>query len=102
LIDVRRVFSDDATEKLSFVPKPGADGKTVLLQMCSRCHDGRGNPALAKNLFDVRRLEEMPRALKDLAIERISASDEAVRMPPWRAGSLTPEAVQAATLELQK
>ena len=45
LLDLREVFSDDAREKLSFVPQPGADGKTVLLQMCARCHDGRGNPA---------------------------------------------------------
>jgi hypothetical protein len=70
--------------------------------MCARCHDGRGNPALDKNQFDVRRLDEMSRPMKDLAIERINAADEATRMPPWRVGSLTPEAIQAAVLELQK
>jgi DNA-binding beta-propeller fold protein YncE len=101
LLDVRQVFSGDAMEKLSFVPKPGADGRTVLLEMCARCHDGRGNPALTKNQFDVRRLEELPRSVKDLAIARISASDT-TRMPPWRVGSLTPEAIQATTLELMK
>jgi cytochrome c553 len=102
LLDIRRVFSNDATEKLSFVPQPGADGRTILLQMCARCHDGRGNPALDKNQFDVRRLDELPRTVKDSAIERIQSSDEAARMPPWRTGSLTPEAIQAATAELQK
>jgi DNA-binding beta-propeller fold protein YncE/cytochrome c553 len=99
LLDIRQVFSDDAAEKLSFAPKPGADGRAVLLQMCSRCHDGRGNPALLKNQFDVVRLESMSRATKDRAIERINATDER-RMPPWRAGDLTPEAMQAAIAEL--
>jgi mono/diheme cytochrome c family protein len=101
LLDLRQVFSADAGEKLSFVPKAGADGRTVLVQMCARCHDGRGNPNLRKNQFDVLRLEAMPRGSKDAAIERINASDE-TRMPPWRVGTLTPDAIQAATLELQK
>jgi hypothetical protein len=101
LLDLRLVFSDDAAEKLSFVPNPAADGRTVLLQMCGRCHDGRGDPALSKNAFDVRKLEEMPRAMKDLAIMRMSEPLE-TRMPPWRVGILTQEAIQAATLELEK
>ncbi len=100
-VDIRRVFSDDATLKLSFVPQPGADGKAVLLQMCARCHDGRGNPRLPKNRFDALRLDELSREVKDLAISRITASDDS-RMPPWRAGSLTPEAIEAATLELSQ
>jgi DNA-binding beta-propeller fold protein YncE len=101
LVDTRQIFSDDAAAKLSFVPQPNAGGRTVLLQMCARCHDGRGNPALNKNRFDVRRLDELPREIKDLAIERIHATD-GERMPPWRSGSLTPEAIQAATDELRK
>src|SRR4029079_98506 len=59
LTDVRPVFSADATEKLGFVPAPGADGKTVLLEMCARCHDGRGNPGLAKNQFNVLTLDRL-------------------------------------------
>jgi hypothetical protein len=99
LLDSRQVFSADAAEKLSFVPRPSADGRAVLLQMCARCHDGRGDPALSKNEFDVRRLDALSRAIKDRAIERISATD-ARRMPPWRVGTLTPEAMQAAITEL--
>jgi hypothetical protein len=101
LLDLREVFSADATEKLSFVSKPGADGKTVMLQMCSRCHDGRGNPALSKNRFNVLELDVMSDDVKNRVIERINAP-EATRMPPWRVGSLTPEAIQAITAELQK
>jgi cytochrome c553 len=100
LIDIRRIFSADAEQKLSFVPRPGADGQTILVQMCARCHDGRGNPALRKNQFNVLRLAELPRSLKDLAIERLESST--ATMPPQRAGRLTPEAIQAAKLELQK
>ena len=65
--------------------------------MCARCHDGRGNPQLSKNHFNVRKLEEMPRATKDRAISRIGAG----QMPPPRVGALTPDAIRAATLELQ-
>jgi DNA-binding beta-propeller fold protein YncE/cytochrome c peroxidase len=101
LLDLRDVFSDDAARSLSFVPQAGADGKTVLLQMCARCHDGRGNPQLNKNRFNVRKLDEMSRAEKDLAISRIGESD-ATRMPPWRVGRLTADAIAAVTVELQK
>ena len=102
LLDVRQVFSVDATQKLGFVPVPGADGKTVLLEICARCHDGRGNPDLAKNHFDVLKLEQLSRAEKDLAIGRLTATTSATRMPPWRVGTLTPEAVASATTELRK
>jgi MYXO-CTERM domain-containing protein len=97
LLDIRDVFSEDAKQKLSFVPQPGADGKAVLLQMCARCHDGRGNPQLSKNRFNVRKLDELSRAEKDAAISRITTG----LMPPWRVGGLTPDAIRAATAALQ-
>ena len=101
LLDIREVFSDDAQEKLSFVPQPGADGKAVLLQMCARCHDGRGNPQLSKNRL------QRARARGDAARgegprHRADQRSGTTRMPPWRAGTLTPESIPAATLELQK
>jgi hypothetical protein len=101
LLDLRDVFTEDAKEKLSFVPAPGASGETVLLQMCGRCHDGRGDPSLSKNRFNVLQLDSMPAAEKMLAITRINALDH-TRMPPQRVGTLSPEAILAATAELQK
>jgi hypothetical protein len=101
LLDLREVFSEDAMRKLSFVPAPAAAGSTILLQMCARCHDGRSDPQLGKSRFNVLKLEEMPRAAKDLAISRLTEPG-VLRMPPWRVGTLTPESVQAITLELQK
>jgi DNA-binding beta-propeller fold protein YncE/cytochrome c553 len=101
LLDIREIFSADAQQKLSFVPQPGADGKTVLLEMCARCHDGRANPQIGKSRFNVLALDTLPRAEKDLAIMRLG-DPAGTRMPPWRAGALTPESIAAATGELQK
>jgi len=101
LLDIRDIFSNDALTKLSFVPAPGADAHTILLQMCARCHDGRGNSVLNKNRFNVLQLGAMSRAEKDLAIVRLKDSG-GTRMPPWRVGSLGPGDIDAVTAELQK
>lgn len=101
LLDIRDIFSNDAMTKLSFIPQPGASGSTVLLQMCGRCHDGRGNPNLTKNRFNVLLLSGLSRDEKAVAIARLSDSGR-THMPPWRAGSLTADSIQAATAELQK
>jgi mono/diheme cytochrome c family protein len=103
LVDIRDVFSEDASEKLSFVPQPGADGRSVLLQMCSRCHDGRANPGTSRNRFNVQKLDEMSRTEKDVAIDRLEQPATSVsKMPPWRSGHLPDEAIQAAIQELRK
>ena len=103
LVDIRDVFSADATEKLSFVPQPGADGKAVLVQMCSRCHDGRANPEIGRSNFDVLKLDMMSPDEKQIAISRIQEPEGSVkRMPPWRAGTLPADAITAAIAELSK
>lgn len=103
LLDLRDVFSQDAIEKLSFVPQAGADGRAVLLQMCARCHDGRADPSIGRSKFNVLELDEMSADAKALARERIQEPDGSVKkMPPWRSGTLTPEAVTAALAELAK
>jgi len=103
LIDIRDVLSEDAKEKLGFVPQPGADGRAVLLQMCSRCHDGRGNPEINRAKFDVRKLDQMTRAQKDVAIARLQEpATSPGKMPPWRAARMTDAATQAAIAELIK
>ena len=103
LLDIREVFSQDAAEKLSFVPQTGADGHSVLVQMCARCHDGRADPEIGRSNFNVMALEQMSSAEKAIAISRIQEPEGSVkRMPPWRSGQLTPEALQAALTELGK
>lgn len=103
LLDLRYLFSPDAEQKLGLVPPAGADGLSVLTQVCSRCHDGRSNPAVSRSSFNVKKLAEMSREEKDLAITRLQepAGSSSV-MPPWRAGRLSPEALAAAIAELSK
>ncbi len=103
LLDLRDVFSQDAMEKLSFVPKAGADGKSVLVQMCARCHDGRADPEIGRSNFNVLQLDSMSADEKAVAATRIQEpADSAKLMPPWRSGQLTPDAVTAALAELAK
>lgn len=103
LLDLRDVFSQDATEKLSFVPQAGADGRAVLVQMCARCHDGRADPAIGRSKFNVLELDAMSADEKAAASQRIQEPATSVKhMPPWRSGTLTPEAVTAALAELAK
>jgi Cytochrome C oxidase, cbb3-type, subunit III len=103
LVDIRDLFSQDAIEKLGFVPQPGADGRSVLLQMCSRCHDGRANPDISRGRFNVQKLDQMSRDEKDVAIDRLQQPATSwSTMPPWRSGHLPDEAIQAAIQELRK
>ncbi|HKY35070.1 MAG TPA: hypothetical protein VJN18_03955 [Polyangiaceae bacterium] len=103
LLDLRELFSEDAKQKLGLVPPPGADGLTVLTQVCSRCHDGRGNPSLNKNAFNVKLLAQMSREEKDSVISRLKEPEGSLlRMPPWRAATLPPAALQSAIDELSK
>ena len=59
-------------------------------------------PQLSKSRFNVRRLDEMTARREGPGHRRGSATSGATRMPPWRVGGLTPEAIRAATAELQK
>ncbi len=103
LLDLRGLFSDDAKLKLGMLPAAEADGRTVLLQACSRCHDGRADPSLSKAVFNVKALDEMPRAVKDAAIHRMTLPEDSDRrMPPRRAGALPSAAIEKAVEELSK
>ncbi|WP_433937245.1 c-type cytochrome [Sorangium cellulosum] len=100
LLDSRDLFSEDAKVKLGLVPPPGASGRAVLTQLCSRCHDGRGNPGLSRAAFNVKNLDGMPRDVKDRAIARLQEpATSPLRMPPWRAADALPPAELAAAIE---
>ena len=98
LLDLRDVFAEDAPERLGFVPPPEADGRAILVQMCSRCHDGRGNPAISRSLFDVNEIGSLTPTQKDKVIARLR--DPNAPMPPARAGWLPPAALEAVEAEL--
>jgi hypothetical protein len=103
LLDVRGLFSEDAKQKLGLVPLPGASGREVLTQVCTHCHDGRANPAITRSHFNVKNLDVMSRAAKDIAIQRLQEPESStLRMPPRRAATLPAAELAAAIEELRK
>ncbi|WP_437517874.1 hypothetical protein [Sorangium sp. So ce1099] len=90
LLDSRDLFSEDAKVKLGLVPPPGASGRAVLTQLCSRRHDGRGNPALSRARFNVPTGPQAPRALASLAagaaVQASQVTEGSLRDPPDSAG----------------
>lgn len=102
LLNMNDLFTDEARELLGIVPPASADGKTVLNVACGRCHDGRGDPSLARGAFNVKALDEMSREIKDWAIERLQLGhDSPAVMPPARFGPLPQEAIARAIEELR-
>jgi hypothetical protein len=101
-ISLHDLFTDEARELLGILPPAGADGNTVLKVACARCHNGRGDPSLLRSAFNVLRLDEMSRELKDWAIERLEAgADSPNVMPPARFGTLPADAIARAVEVLQ-
>jgi hypothetical protein len=85
LPDIRDTLRDDALADMSIRPKPGLDGRGVMVHMCQRCHNSRVDPSLTRARFDVERLDQVPREVRDEAIRRLQlpAADRR-RMPPVR------------------
>ena len=81
--DIREVFLDEAMVDLGFAPRPGMTGRALLAQQCGQCHHARLDPTLTRDAFLVDKLDQMSRAEKDLAIERIQLPiDTRLTMPP--------------------
>jgi hypothetical protein len=103
LPDFSGIFLAGAEPALSFRPRPGLDGRGILQHMCQRCHHPALDPSLSRARFDVVRLDELPRAIKDLAIQRLLAAPDAPGlMPPRRFGRLSPDEIRRAIAELMR
>ena len=101
--DIRRVFLAAALPDLTFRPKVGLDGKGLLVQMCSQCHNDKLDSSISRAHFDVTKLDTMSRADNDLAIARMQMpSTSNKRMPPVMFRSFTDESLSLAIEELQK
>src|SRR6185312_10807877 len=72
--DIREVLLGPALIDMGFEPRSGLDGRALLVQQCQQCHHSRLDPTLTRERFLVDQLDAMPRAEKDLAIERIQTS----------------------------
>jgi hypothetical protein len=94
LPDIRDTFLADGCRDMGFAPKGGIDGETMLLQMCGQCHNSNLDMTQTREKFLVD--APMTRDEKDLAIQRINASnDDRLHMPPVLFRSVTAEEKQA-------
>jgi mono/diheme cytochrome c family protein len=103
LPDVRDIFSGDALASMSIRPKPGLDGRGIVIHMCSQCHNARLDQTLSRARFNAMDLDAMSRAEKDEAIVRLELPDDAPgKMPPPRFRTLSPEELALVVEELAK
>lgn len=101
--DIRDVFLDSAMTELGFAPAAAMTGRALLSQQCEQCHHARLDPTVSRDLFLVDRLDDMTRAEKDLAIERLQLPiDTRLAMPPPLFHTVTPVERAAMIDELRK
>jgi hypothetical protein len=71
--------------------------------MCQQCHNANLDPTITRDRFLVDKLDEMSRAEKDLAIERLRPEEHSrLRMPPALFRSITDDERQLMMAELRK
>ncbi len=101
--DIRDVFLDDGLAEMGFAPVPAMTGRQLLVQQCQECHNARLDPTISRDHFLVDNLDQMSRAEKDLAIERINTpTDTRLTMPPPLFRTLGDRERQLMIEELQK
>jgi hypothetical protein len=103
LPDLRDVFLDDGLRDMGFAPAAGRDGRALLQQMCQECHNGGLDMTITRERFLVDQLDQMSRAEKDTAIQRLQlATSTRLRMPPPLFRTITDDERQAMIAELKK
>ena len=101
--DIRDIFLDSALDAMGYRPKPGLDGRAIMVQVCSGCHNSKLDQSLTRAKFDVDTLDTLSRQVKDKAIQRMMLSDENVRkMPPARFHTLSDAERDLVIQELMK
>jgi hypothetical protein len=90
LPDIRDVFLDAGLRDMAFAPKMGLTGPQLLQQMCQQCHHNTLDLTISRENFLVDQLDQMSRAEKDLAIDRLQLPDDnRLAMPPVLFRSIT-------------
>lgn len=101
LPDPASIVSDAALPFMSIRPKPGLDGRGILVHMCSQCHNSRLDQTLSRARFNVMTLDAMSRQERDLAITRLQLPDsDPLKMPPPRFRTLSDKERARAITEL--
>lgn len=97
LVDIRRVFLDDALEEMGMRPKTGATGKEILVQTCAQCHNPKLDQSISRAKFDVTQLDSMSDSAKASAISRMKLpANDRLHMPPALFRTLPDAALQLA------
>jgi len=100
---IRDVLLDSALPDMGLRPKEGLDGKGILVQMCSQCHNSTVDPGLVKSHFDATKLDSLDPGTKSMAIARMQLDPKDVKhMPPDRIKILDGAALQLAIDFLKK
>jgi hypothetical protein len=90
LPDIRDTLLDGALADMSIRPKAGLDGRGILTHMCGQCHNSRLDQSLTRARFNVERLDQMSREVRDAAIRRLQLPDaDRKKMPPTRFHTLS-------------
>lgn len=90
LPDIRDTLLDSALADMSIRPKPGLDGRGILVHICARCHNSRLDPTLSRARFNVDTLDTLSREEKNTAIARLQLGDDnPKKMPPVRFHTLS-------------
>jgi hypothetical protein len=101
--DIRDIFFDDGLRDMGFAPKKGLDGRGLLVEMCQQCHNANLDMTITREQFLVDQLDQMSRAEKDLAIQRLQKPDDTrLAMPPVLFRTITDAERQLMIGELQK
>jgi hypothetical protein len=97
LPDIRDVFSEAARIGMSHRPKPGLDGRAILVQTCTQCHNARLDPTVSRARFDTAKLDELTEAERQKVIDRlILPKEDRGVMPPHLFRELSPEEIALA------
>jgi len=103
LPDIRATLLDSALPYMSVRPKPGLDGRGILVHMCRTCHNSQLDQTQSRALFNIDTLDQLPRMVKDTAIARLQLPDtDAKKMPPVRFHALSDAERALVIQELSK
>jgi hypothetical protein len=103
LPDIRDVFLDAGLRDMGFAPKVGADGRSLIAQVCQQCHHQKLDPMISREKFLVDQLDSMSRAEKDVAIDRLKTDPRSrLFMPPTLFRTITDDERDLMIAELAK
>lgn len=101
--DLRALHTEEVERATGIRPIAHATGREVLTQACAQCHQPARNQQLSRARFDAISLERLPRAVKELAIERMRLlRDDPRHMPPELTNVLTDEELTRAVEVLSR